>query len=182
MRQLKLFLPLIIFLGLCVLLYLGLFRDNKGELPSALIDKPLPAFNLNTVNNPEHRATEKDMIGEVALINVWGTWCPACRVEHPYLVELARQGVPIYGVNYKDSQDEARQWLKTLEDPYRFSVNDELGELGVDLGVYGAPETYLIDAEGIIRYKHIGMVDDHVWKNDIEPLYNKYRKAVGGTQ
>ena len=180
MRQLKLFIPLIIFLGLCVFLYMGLFRENKGELPSALIDKPLPAFEMNTVKEPGRRVTEKDMIGEVALINVWGTWCPACRVEHPYLVSLAGQGVPVYGVNYKDDQDEARIWLKTLKDPYRFSVNDELGELGVDLGVYGAPETYLIDAEGIIRYKHVGIVDDRVWENDIEPLYNQFRQAAGG--
>ena len=180
MRQLKLFIPLIIFLGLCTLLYIGLFRENKGELPSALINKPLPTFLLNTVNDPDRMVTERDMIGEVALVNVWGTWCPACRVEHPYLVRLASQGVPIYGVNYKDSQEDARIWLQQLENPYRFSVNDETGELGVDLGVYGAPETYLIDAKGIIRYKHIGIVDERVWKNDFEPLYKKYNKATGG--
>ncbi|OED41413.1 thiol:disulfide interchange protein [Endozoicomonas sp. (ex Bugula neritina AB1)] len=180
MRQVKLFIPLFIFLSLCTLFYFALFRENKGELPSALIDKSLPTFELSTVKEPGRLVTEKDMIGEAALINVWGTWCPSCRVEHPYLVELSKQGVPIYGVNYKDDQDEARIWLKTLEDPYRFSVNDELGVLGVNLGVYGAPETYLIDAEGIIRFKHVGVVDERVWKDEIEPLYNQFRQTAGG--
>ncbi len=178
MKQFKKFLPLIIFLCLSLLLYIGLFRENKGQLPSALINDPLPSFNLNTVKNPDRQVSEHDMLGEVALINVWGTWCPACRVEHPYLVDLASKGVIIYGVNYKDDQVEARKWLQGLEDPYRFSVNDQLGELGVNLGVYGAPETYLIDAEGIVRFKHVGIVDDRVWKEDLEPLYKKYQKLA----
>ena len=180
MKLLKRVLPLAIFLSLCLLLYIGLFRDHKGELPSVLIGKDLPAFDLATVQNPDRRITEKDMIGEVALINVWATWCTSCRYEHPYLVDLAKQGVPIYGVNSKDDQAKARLWLEKLGNPYRFSVNDNLGELGIDLGVYGAPETYLIDAQGVIRFKHIGVVDDKVWEDEIEPLYKKLKAQAGG--
>ncbi|WP_299726208.1 DsbE family thiol:disulfide interchange protein [uncultured Endozoicomonas sp.] len=178
-RRLKLFLPLAIFLSLCLMFYIALFRDNKGELPSALLDSPLPSFSLTTVKNPARTVTRDDLLGEVALLNVWATWCPACRVEHPYLVDLANKGVPIYGVNYKDDQPEARKWLKVLHDPYRFSINDQDGSLGINLGVYGAPETYLIDHQGMIRYKHVGIVDANVWKNDIEP---KYRALVEQAQ
>ena len=185
MKKWQLFIPLTIFLFLSALLYVGLFRENQGDLPSALIDKPFPSFKLPSVKDPERLLNEKQLAGEVALVNVWATWCPACRVEHPYLNNLSRQGVTIYGVNYKDDQEEANIWLDRLEDPYQFSINDESGSLGIDLGVYGAPETYLIDAEGIIRYKHIGIVDDNVWENDLEPLYleyknRKYLKSAGG--
>ncbi|MGB1271838.1 MAG: redoxin family protein, partial [Endozoicomonas sp.] len=124
----KLFLPLVIFLGLCLMFYIALIRD-RGELPSALRDNPFPSFNLPTVKNPDRFISRKDLIGEVALVNVWATWCPACRVEHPYLVELSNRGVPIYGVNSKDDQAEAQQWLRKLQDPYRFSINDQKGAL-----------------------------------------------------
>nr|MDT0254005.1 DsbE family thiol:disulfide interchange protein [Endozoicomonas sp.] len=181
-RRLKLFLPLAIFLGLCLMFYVALFRDDRGELPSALLDSPLPAFTLATVKDPARVVTRDDLLGEVALINVWATWCPACRIEHPYLVELASKGVPIYGVNYKDDQAEARKWLKTLHDPYRFSINDQDGLLGIDLGVYGAPETYLIDHLGVIRYKHVGIVDANVWRNDLEPRYRALKKKAEAAQ
>ena len=177
-RRLQLFLPLAIFLGLCLMFYVALFRDNRGELPSALLDNPLPEFALSTVKNPKKDVTINDLLGEVALINVWATWCPACRVEHPYLVELANKGIPIYGVNYKDDQVEARKWLKTLHDPYRFSINDQDGSLGIDLGVYGAPETYLIDHQGVIRYKHVGIVDANVWKNDLQPRFKLLKEKA----
>ncbi|WP_422450487.1 MULTISPECIES: DsbE family thiol:disulfide interchange protein [unclassified Endozoicomonas] len=177
-RRLQLFLPLAIFLGLCLMFYVALFRENPGELPSALLDQPLPTFELPTVKNPDRTVTRESLLGEVALINVWATWCPACRVEHPYLVDLANKGVPIYGVNYKDDQPEARKWLKTLHDPYRFSINDKSGSLGIDLGVYGAPETYLIDHQGVIRYKHVGIVDANVWKNDLEPRFRHLQKQM----
>lgn len=177
MQKLKLFIPLTLFLLLSVLLYLGLFRENKGDLPSALIDKPFPSFNLPDVKNPQRQLSKDDLLGEVALVNVWATWCPACRVEHPYLNNLSQQGVVIYGINYKDDQKEANIWLEKLDDPYRFSINDSGGTLGIDLGVYGAPETYLIDADGIIRYKHIGIVDDMVWEEFLEPEYSHLRQA-----
>lgn len=177
-RRLQLFLPLAVFLGLCLMFYIALFRDNRGELPSALLDSPLPEFALSTVKNPGREVTKNDLLGEVALINVWATWCPACRVEHPYLVELANKGIPIFGVNYKDDQKEARKWLKTLHDPYRLSINDQDGSLGIDLGVYGAPETYLIDHQGVIRYKHVGIVDANVWKNDLRPRFKLLKEKA----
>lgn len=177
-RRLQLFLPRAIFIGLCLTFYLALFRDNPGELPSALLDQPLPIFELSTVKNPDRKVTRESLLGEVALINVWATWCPACRVEHPYFVDLANKGVPIYGVNYKDDRSDARKWLKTLHDPYRFSINDKLGSLGLDLGVYGAPETYLIDHQGVIRYKHVGIVDANVWKNILEPRFRNLKEKA----
>lgn len=180
MKKWQLFIPLTLFLCLSVLLYVGLFRENQGDLPSALINKPFPSFSLPSVKDPERLLDENQLAGEVALVNVWATWCPSCRVEHPYLNYLSQQGVAIYGVNYKDDQKEANIWLDRLEDPYRFSINDQVGSLGIDLGVYGAPETYLIDARGIIRYKHIGIVDDNVWEKSLEPLYRKYKNASGG--
>ena len=176
MKKWQLFIPLTIFLFLSALLYIGLFRENQGDLPSALIDKPFPSFRLSSVKDPERLLSEQALTGEVALVNVWATWCPACRVEHPYLNYLSGRGVAIYGVNYKDDQKEANIWLDRLEDPYRFSINDGVGSLGIDLGVYGAPETYLIDTQGIVRYKHIGIVDDNVWEKILEPIYRKYKK------
>ena len=110
--------------------FVSLFRDNRGELPSALLDNPLPSFTLGTVKDGTLQVTRNDLLGEVALMNVWATWCPACRVEHPYLLKLANNGVPIYGVNYKDDPEAARQWLQTFHDPYRFSINDQAGSLG----------------------------------------------------
>ncbi len=181
-RRLQLFLPLALFLALCLMFYIALFRDNRGELPSALLDNPLPSFTLTTVKNPERTVTRADLLGQVALINVWATWCPACRVEHPYLVQLANQGVLIVGVNYKDDPQEARKWLKELQDPYRFSINDQSGSLGIDLGVYGAPETYLVDHQGVIRYKHVGIVDANVWRNDLEPRYRSLREKMEAEQ
>ncbi len=171
MKRWRLFLPLALFLALCILLYIGLFRGKTDALPSPLLDQPLPEFSLATVLDQSRKVSPKDIIGEVALVNVWATWCIACRVEHPYLLELSKQGVPIYGVNYKDDQDEAQKWLKQLHNPYRFSIKDSKGTLGIDLGVYGAPETYLIDSKGVIRYKHIGIVDEKVWNSILKPHY-----------
>lgn len=171
--------PLVLFLVLSLLFYRALFQENKTDIPSALINKPLPEFRLSTVLNPGRIVTEKDIQGQVFLLNIWGSWCVACRVEHPYLMELAEQGVTIYGVNYKDGQDDARQWLKRMDDPYVLSVADKEGRLGIDLGVYGAPETFLIDHEGRIRYKHIGVVDERVWREELQPRYRELQKGAG---
>ena len=179
MQRLKLFIPLIIFAVLCVLLYRGLFIPNKENLPSALLDKPLPEFQLPAVNDPQRIVTRQDFLGQVALVNVWATWCPTCLAEHKYLVELAQQEqIPIYGVNYKDDPAKARKWLRELHDPYQLTVVDEQGRLGLDLGVYGAPETFVIDANGIIRYKHIGDVNPTVWKKFLEPVVNQLRQEA----
>ena len=173
MKRWQLFVPLALFLGLSVLLYVGLFRDRSDALPSPLLNKALPEFSLPTIENPEQVVTVDDLKGQVALLNVWATWCVACKVEHPFLMELSKQGIPIYGMNYKDDRDKALKWLKALDDPYQFSINDSEGLLGVNLGVYGAPETYLIDSNGVIRYKVTGVVDDKVWNNDLKPRYQQ---------
>ena len=176
MKRLKLFIPLTIFLALCALLYKGLFMDNKSELPSALLEKKLPEFSLPTVLEPEKVISREEITGRVMLLNVWATWCVACKVEHPYLMELARQGVLIYGVNWKDDQKDARQWLDRLENPYQYSVDDADGRLAIDLGVYGAPETFLVDKAGVIRYRHVGVVDRKVWEKDLQPRYAALQK------
>jgi cytochrome c biogenesis protein CcmG/thiol:disulfide interchange protein DsbE len=167
--RLKLFIPLILFAVLALFLYRGLQLDPR-EMPSALIDRPLPTFELPALGQ-DRLLTREQVVGEVALFNVWATWCVSCRVEHPYLHMLAEQGVPIYGVNYKDDDTDALRWLEELGDPYRLNIVDAEGTLGLDLGVYGAPETYLVDAAGVIRYRHVGVVDERVWKDILQPLY-----------
>ncbi|NIB44519.1 DsbE family thiol:disulfide interchange protein [Pseudomaricurvus alkylphenolicus] len=169
MSRIKLFIPLIIFLVLAVFFWRGLSLDPTA-MPSALIDKPLPQFSLGTVHQPDRKVTQDDLKGEVALLNVWATWCVSCRVEHPVLIDLARQGVKIYGVNYKDDVPAAVKWLKDLENPYVLSVVDADGRLGIDLGVFGAPETYVLDKQGVIRYKHVGVVTEEVWAQTLEPI------------
>ena len=180
MKRLKLFIPLSIFVLLCALLYRGLSLD-PNEMPSALIDKPIPDFSLPSLRAPDRLVTRDDLLGQVALINVWATWCPSCVVEHPFLVELAReQGIPIFGVDYKDDRDEAIQWLTRLGDPYVLNIFDEAGKLGIDLGVFGAPETYVIDHLGIIRYKHVGVVNERVWRDRLLPVISELRTAANG--
>ena len=165
--------PLVLFLGMAALLYRGLYLD-PSELPSALIGKPFPEFSLPGVQGGAP-LTRASLLGKPALVNVWGTWCVACRVEHPVLTKLAQQGVVIYGVNYKDINADALKWLKEFHDPYQLNINDEAGSLGLNLGVYGAPETFLIDAKGVIRYKHVGVIDETVWR---EKLAGQYQALV----
>lgn len=174
--RLKLFFPLFLFALLALLLFRGLFLD-PSEMPSALIDRPLPTFSLPGLGGDEI-LTREDVTGEVALLNVWATWCVSCRVEHPYLQQLADAGIPIYGLNYKDSDAAAQQWLDELGNPYRLNIADRDGTLGVDLGVYGAPETYLLDASGVVRYRHVGVVDENVWRTILEPLYLELQRGV----
>jgi len=171
-KRLLLLLPLALFLFIAVLLYRGLFLDPT-RLPSALIGKPFPAFALPALDQPSHVLTRTDLQGRPALVNVWATWCPSCRQEHPVLTTLAGQGVVIYGVNYKDDRDAARHWLRTLHNPYRLTIEDAAGTLGLDLGVYGAPETFVIDARGIIRDRYVGILDERVWRERLAPLYRK---------
>ncbi|MCP5131927.1 MAG: DsbE family thiol:disulfide interchange protein [Pseudomonadales bacterium] len=169
--RLKLFIPLILFTGMALFLFRGLSLDPR-ELPSALIDRPLPDFNLPVLGQ-ERLLQRADLVGEPALLNVWATWCVSCRVEHPYLLQIAASGVPIYGINYKDEDAAAARWLAELGDPYRANIADREGSLGLDLGVYGAPETYLVDAEGVIRYRHVGVVDERVWQTILQPMYQQ---------
>ena len=167
--RLKLFLPLGVFLALALLLFRGLSLDPQA-LPSALVDQPLPEFSLPALDGAGTLA-RIDVTGEPALFNVWATWCIACRVEHPYLQQLADQGVAIYGINYKDDSAAARRWLQELGDPYLRSIVDANGDLGLDLGVYGAPETYFVDGQGMVRYRHVGVIDERLWSTRLEPIY-----------
>lgn len=169
MGRIKLFIPLFVFAVLAVLFWRGLSLDPNA-MPSALLNKPIPEFSLPSLENPEELLSREIFLDRVSLLNVWATWCPTCYVEHAYLVTLAKQGVPIFGVNYKDDVPAAQQWLQELHNPYIINVLDEDGRFGLDLGVFGAPETYVIDKQGIIRYKHIGVVDEKVWTEKLEPL------------
>ena len=166
---LKRFLPLVAFLVLVLLLVRGLSLDPT-ELPSARLGDRVPAFDLPLLNTAERRSAD-DWTGQPALLNVWATWCFSCRVEHPYLLELAAQGVVIYGLNYKDEPEKAAQWLVELGNPYTETIVDQSGDFGLDLGVYGAPETYVIDADGIIRHRHVGVVNAQVWTEQLQPFF-----------
>lgn len=174
MRKALFFLPLIVAFGLGVLFWQSLGKD-PSTLPSALINKPLPDFSLPTVESSSELISAARLKGQPVLLNIWATWCPSCHMEHPYFMQLAKQGVPIIGINYKDDRASAMKWLAELGNPYLFSIFDEKGSLGFDLGVYGAPETYLIDKEGIIRYKHVGVVDERVWREQIQPIYERLK-------
>jgi cytochrome c biogenesis protein CcmG/thiol:disulfide interchange protein DsbE len=170
MKRWILAIPLVVFLGgVAFLLYPALYKD-PSELPSALIDKPFPEFSLRDVQS-DKIITRADLLGKPALVNVWGTWCVACRVEHPVLNKLAQQGVVIYGINYKDVNADALKWLKDFHNPYQLNIRDDEGSLGLNLGVYGAPETFLIDSKGIIRHKFVGVVDETVWREQLAGLY-----------
>ena len=169
----KYLIPLAIFLVLCGFLAAGL-KLNPREVPSPLIDKPAPPFTLNQLSDPAKPFSNKDMLGQVWMLNVWASWCVSCRDEHPVLVDLARKKiVPLYGLNYKDQRPDALKWLAQFGDPYDMSVMDVDGRIGIDYGVYGVPETYVIDKQGIIRYKRIGAVTPQVLETQILPLLKK---------
>ena len=162
--------PLGVFILLVALLAVGLTL-NPREVPSPLIDRPAPAFSLPQLHKPELTFSQKDMQGQVWLLNVWASWCAACRDEHPVLVELAKSRVvPVVGLNYKDRPDDGKAWLKQFGDPYVLSVADGEGRVGIDFGVYGVPETFLIDKQGVIRYKQIGPVTGRVLEEKILPM------------
>ncbi|MDH5546342.1 MAG: DsbE family thiol:disulfide interchange protein [Gammaproteobacteria bacterium] len=161
--------PLLVFVGLVVVFYIGLGKDPQ-ILPSALLDKPAPAFNLPQLHKADMQFANEEMKGKVWLLNVWASWCGACRSEHPLFMEIARKGeVPMIGLNYKDKPNDAMTWLRQLGDPYMLSVSDMAGNVGIDYGVYGVPETFLIDKEGVIRYKHVGPVSRQDWETILKP-------------
>ena len=168
--------PLILFGVLVAFLAIGLGRDPH-EVPSPLINKAAPAFKLAQLKDPSKSFTAEEMRGRVWLLNVWASWCISCRDEHPLLIEYAKTGaVPIYGLNYKDRPEDALGWLQELGDPYVLSVSDLDGKVGIDYGVYGAPETYLIDQQGVIRFKQIGPVTPDVWTKNILPLVQELNR------
>ena len=162
--------PLAIFVILVVFLAIGLGHDPR-EVPSPLINQPAPAFQLAQLHDQTKNFSAAEMRGKVWLLNVWASWCVSCRDEHPVLMELARsKTIPIYGLNYKDKPEDATAWLRDFGDPYVLSAMDADGRVGIDYGVYGVPENYLIDKNGIIRFKQIGPVTPEVVQNKILPM------------
>lgn len=172
--KLKLLIPLVAVMALLGLLLLGLGLNSR-DLPSPLVGKPAPAFTLEALEDPEVLLTEQDFIGEVALVNVWATWCSTCRAEKPLLMELARGGIPIHAFNYRDERDAALRYLEMTDSPYRTIAYDPAGDAGIDWGVYATPETYVLDAEGIIRYKRIGPLSRQLLLDEVLPLVEKLR-------
>jgi len=163
-------LPLGLFICLVIIFIYGLQYDPR-RVPSPFIDKPAPAFNLPTLHSPDINIQLEDLKGKVSLINVWASWCVACRTEHPILVEAVKKGaLNLYGLNYKDKREDALQWLEQLGNPYIESAFDLAGTTGIDYGVYGVPETFILDKDGIIRYKHIGPVSKQQLETIIMPL------------
>jgi cytochrome c biogenesis protein CcmG/thiol:disulfide interchange protein DsbE len=162
-------LPIAIFSVLAGFLYVGLYKD-PSLVPSPLIGKPIPSFQLSTLKDADAIITQENFKGEIALINVWGTWCVACKQEHAALVYIAdKKNIPIYGLNYKDDREMAKQWLVDYGDPYVMSAFDASGRIAIDFGVYGAPETFLIDDKGIIRHKLVGIMTADVWEQQFVP-------------
>ena len=170
MKRWQFLVPLGLFVVLLGFLGVGL-NLNPREVPSPLIGKPAPAFALPRLDDPAQTIRRDDLLGKVWVLNVWASWCVACREEHPLLVAFSRRRVvPIYGLNYKDGRAEAQAWLARLGNPYDASLSDRDGRVGIDFGVYGVPETFVIDKAGVIRFKHIGPVTPEVLRDRIEPL------------
>ncbi len=174
-RSMKFLLPLAVFLGIAVFLYRGLSIDPHA-IPSPLIDKPLPPFELPLLNQPDKTLSNRDLLGKVYLLNVWATWCISCRAEHPTLVALARsQQVDLYGIDWKDDDAAATVWLNQLGDPFQAVMVDKKGRTAIDLGVYGAPETFLVDKKGVVRKKYAGALTPSLLNDEILPLVRQLR-------
>ncbi len=170
MKRLAFLIPLAALVALAIVLAVGLNRDPR-EVPSPLIGKPAPAFSLTLLNDANQTISRDDLRGKVWMLNVWASWCVACRDEHPLLVAFAKKGlVPIYGLDYKDQRDDGSAWLARFGNPYASSLFDGEGRVGIDFGVYGVPETFIIDKSGTIRMKHIGPLTQEVIATKIEPL------------
>lgn len=173
----KLTIPFILFLILVIFFWRGLHIDPR-ELPSVLINKPAPQIDLPTLQNTKQLLTTKNLMGHVSLVNVWATWCEACAEEHPVLVDIAAtKKIMIYGLDYKDQRNAALNWLHNYGNPYHAIGFDEDGMVAINWGVYGAPETFVIDKQGIIRYKFIGPITQVVWQNEILPIVEKLQKV-----
>ncbi|MEP6942937.1 MAG: DsbE family thiol:disulfide interchange protein [Betaproteobacteria bacterium] len=176
MKALRWAVPLLIFAVLIAFLWVGLGRDPR-EVPSPLIGKPAPSFALARLHDAEARLSSDELKGTVWLLNVWASWCVSCRVEHPLLMQLAESKVvPIYGLDYKDKPDAGRTWLAQNGNPYTASAVDLDGRVGIDYGVYGVPETFVVDKQGIVRYKQIGPITAEALKDKILPLVRELQR------
>lgn len=171
MNRASLFVPLGIFTLIVVLGYLGFRLEDPHRLPSALLDKPFPEFSATVLGEPGRTVSRRDLLGSPVLVNVWATWCPTCKAEHEELMQInALTDLKLVGVNYKDDARKALRWLADFGDPYEFVLEDTDGSLGVELGVYGAPESFLLDADGRIIYKRVGEINSRIWRDEIAPL------------
>lgn len=165
------FVPLLAFIALIAVLALSILRGNSDQLSYNLLEKPVPDYELTELYDENRNLGPTDITGEITLVNLFGTWCAPCKVEHPKWMEIAEQDrVRVVGLNWRDPRDRAKAWLAQLGDPYDFVIYDRLGELVIAMGATGAPETYVIDQNGLIRYKHVGMVTDQVWDQTLWPL------------
>lgn len=177
MRHIKMMIPLLIFTILLFFLWRGLHL-KPHHIPSPLINRSLPNFRIKSLFDSNHYITNKDFKGHLTLLNVFATWCLTCQVEHPVLMDIARSNqITVYGLNYKDKSMAAKQWLDTYGNPYSKILYDAKGQLGIDLGVYGTPETFLIDSNGVIRYKYIGAVSLQVWRDKLLPQIKHLNKV-----
>ena len=177
MKRFALIVPILLFVGLGVTFAIGLTRDPT-RIPSQLIDRPLPEFDLAAIDKYPGGLSTEELKGEVAMINIFGSWCISCRVEHPMLMELAEtQDTPIYGVNWRDPPGAGTAWLDRFGNPYDLIGDDAKGRVAIDLGVTGAPETFLIDRQGRVRYKHIGPITPEVWREVLAPLIDELEKS-----
>lgn len=179
--MLRYLLPIALFAALVGFFWIGLGRD-KETLPSALLGKSVPVFELPRLDDPSRTVSNREFAGRMYAINVWGSWCVGCRQEHDALLQIAKRGeLPIIGLNWNDQLDAAQHWLRQLGNPYVVSAVDSEGKTAIDLGVYGAPETFLVDAAGQIIYKHVGPLTLGIWENDFMPLI-KADSAAGGAK
>lgn len=177
MKSVGIFAPVLVFAAIAAVFAVGLGRDPSA-IPSTLLDRPLPQFDLPPILGYDKGLASADLIGEVSLLNVFGSWCVSCHIEHPFLMQLAGSGeVPIYGLNWRDKPGDGAAWLTRLGDPYRRIGDDQAGRVIFDLGVTGAPETFVIDKDGRVRYKHVGPITPEVWSKTLRPLIEELRKA-----
>jgi len=174
MKKFSTFIPLIILFALLILLWRELFYSKPNELPSALIGEAVPTFQLHDLFNSNQLVTQKDLLSHVSLVNVWASWCDACRIEHPMLMKISKEyRVPIYGINYKDNPTDAQNFMQQSGNPYVKIGQDLTGNVAIDFGVYGTPETFVVNAQGKIIYRHIGVIDDESWNKVLYPLIKK---------
>ncbi|MDH5749002.1 MAG: DsbE family thiol:disulfide interchange protein [Rhodospirillales bacterium] len=177
MKRLFYFLPVAVFLVLAVYFAVGLTLNPK-EIPSVLINKPVPPFDLKPIKGYERGFSSEDLKGQVSLVNIWGSWCTACLVEHPFLMKIKHQGlVPIYGIDWREqNRDDGPRWLEQRGDPYTLIGDDPDSKAAIAFGVTGAPETFIVDQDGIIRYKRIGIVDEEIWNDEMWPVIQHLRQ------
>ena len=179
MKRVFLFLPLVFFVVMALYFGLGL-REDPSEIPSQLIDRELPEFDLPPIEGFEAGLSNADLAGQVSLLNVFGSWCPPCAIEHPMLMQIGRSGVvPIYGVDWKDPPGAGTAWLERNGNPYQRVGDDPDGRLAIDLGITGAPETFIIDRAGRVRYRHVGVITEEVWDGTLRPLVEHLQAEEG---